>query len=427
MKHRLNNRRKFVIAILTMGALASACSDPTIIGSSADTIDDQEFSDSDQSDESTTSESTPIVLADEIVWTKCKADPQGESQCGELAVPFDYQDPSLGSFTLFLTRRPAGDQKFKVGSMLVNPGGPGFGGSSVAADAEYYFSDELLDRFDIIGWDPRGTGKSTPAVNCVDEYDDYFGIDSTPESPEEKQAIIDAVEGSLKRLQTDYIDLYQLHWPERGVNCFGLRDYPFKTATKDAENHLEILETLDDLIKQGKIKHIGLSNETPWGAMKYLQTSEQHNLPRMLTVQNSYSLIHRAYEVGMSEVSLRENLGLLVYSPLAQGVLTGKYLKGKSPEGARGTLFPNYITRYQTGASEAAVLKYLDIANRHQMTLTELSLAFVNQLPFVTSNIIGATKMEQLKENIKSINVTLSDEVLYQINAVHAVIPNPAP
>ena len=192
MKHRLNNRRKFVIAILTMGALASACSDPTIIGSSADTIDDQEFYDSDQSDESTTSESTPIVLAEEIVWTKCKTDPQGESQCGELAVPFDYQDPSLGSFTLFLTRRPAGDQKFKVGSMLVNPGGPGFGGSSVAADAEYYFSDELLDRFDIIGWDPRGTGKSTPAVDCVDEYDDYFGIDSTPESPEEKQAIIDA-------------------------------------------------------------------------------------------------------------------------------------------------------------------------------------------------------------------------------------------
>jgi pimeloyl-ACP methyl ester carboxylesterase len=192
MKHRLNNRRKFVIPILMMGALASACSDPTIIGSSADTIDDQEFYDSDQSDESTTPESTPSVSADEIVWTKCKADPQGENQCGELAVPFDYQDPSLGSFTLFLTRRPAGDQKFKVGSMLVNPGGPGFGGSSVAADAEYYFSDELLDRFDIIGWDPRGTGKSTPAVDCVDEYDDYFGIDSTPESPEEKQAIIDA-------------------------------------------------------------------------------------------------------------------------------------------------------------------------------------------------------------------------------------------
>lgn len=242
-----------------------------------------------------------------------------------------------------------------------------------------------------------------------------------------KQAIIDAVEGSLKRLQTDYIDLYQLHWPKRGVNCFGVRDYPYRTATKEAENHLEILETLQDLIKQGKIKHVGLSNETPWGAMKYLQTSEQHNLPRMSTIQNSYSLIHRAYEYGMSEVSLRENLGLLVYSPLAQGVLTGKYLKGKSPEGARGTLFPNYITRYQTEASETAVLKYLDIAKRHHMTLTELSLAFVNQLPFVTSNIIGATKIEQLKENIGSIHIELSDQILHEIEEVHTLIPNPAP
>ena len=242
-----------------------------------------------------------------------------------------------------------------------------------------------------------------------------------------KEALISAVEGSLKRLQTDYIDLYQLHWPERGVNTFGLRDYPFKTARAEAENHLEILETLDGLIKQGKIKHVGLSNETPWGTMKYLQASEQHDLPRMRTIQNSYSLIHRSYEYAMSEVSLRENIGLLVYSPLAQGVLTGKYLHGKSPEGARGTLFPNYITRYQTEASESAVLKYLDIANRHQMTLTELSLAFINQLPFVTSNIIGATNLEQLKENIGSINIELSDEILNEIEEVHNLIPNPAP
>lgn len=242
-----------------------------------------------------------------------------------------------------------------------------------------------------------------------------------------KEALVYAVEGSLKRLQTDYIDLYQLHWPERGVNTFGIRDYPYKTARAEAENHLEILETLNDLIKQGKIKHVGLSNETPWGTMKYLQASEQHDLPRMRTVQNSYSLIHRGYEIGMSEVSLRENIGLLVYSPLAQGVLTGKYLHGKSPEGARGTIFPNYITRYQTDASESAVLKYLEIANKHQMTLTELSLAYINQLPFVTSNIIGATKMSQLKENIGSINIELSDEILNEIEAVHHLIPNPAP
>jgi len=179
-----------------------------------------------------------------------------------------------------------------------------------------------------------------------------------------KKGITEAVENSLQRLQTDYIDLYQLHWPSRGVNCFGVRDYPFKTATKEAENHLEILETLNNFIKQGKIKHIGLSNETPWGTMKYLQASEQYNLPRPVTIQNSYSLIHRSYEVGMSEVSMRENIGLLAYSPLAQGVLSGKYLEGNLPEGARGTLFPRFIARYRNEGSDAAVLKYLEIAKK---------------------------------------------------------------
>lgn len=242
-----------------------------------------------------------------------------------------------------------------------------------------------------------------------------------------KRAIYEAVESSLKRLQTDYIDLYQLHWPERGVNCFGIRDYPYKNSNKEAENHLEILETLNDIIKQGKIKHVGLSNETPWGTMQYLQTAKEHNLPRMSTIQNSYSLIHRAYEYGMSEVSMRENIGLLVYSPMAQGVLSGKYLHGKWPEGARGTIFPNYITRYQTQLAEKAVIEYQKIAKKHGMTLAEMSLAFVNQLPFVTSNIIGATKMSQLKENIGSINIDLTDEIIAEINAVHDLIPNPAP
>ena len=242
-----------------------------------------------------------------------------------------------------------------------------------------------------------------------------------------KQNIIDAVEGSLGRLQTDYLDLYQLHWPSRGVNCFGIRDYPYKTSAKETENHLEILETLSDLVKQGKIKHIGLSNETPWGTMKYLQTSEQHNLPKISTIQNSYSLIHRGYEVGMSEVSMRENVGLLVYSPLAQGVLSGKYLKGNLPEGARGTLFPRFIARYMSESSLKAVTAYLKIANKHGLSLTELSLAYVNQLPFVTSNIIGATKMPQLKENINAINIHLSEEILNEIEAVHTLIPNPAP
>ncbi|OSY87127.1 aldo/keto reductase [Tenacibaculum holothuriorum] len=242
-----------------------------------------------------------------------------------------------------------------------------------------------------------------------------------------RKNISEAIEGSLKRLQTDYIDLYQLHWPDRGVNCFGVRDYPYKTSTKEAENHLEILETLNDFIKQGKIKHVGLSNETPWGTMKYLQTAEQHNLPRMATIQNSYSLIHRGYEVGMSEVSMRENIGLLAYSPLAQGVLSGKYLNGGQPEGARGTLFPRFIARYMTEGSQKAVAEYLKIAEKHGLTLAQLSLAYINQLPFVTSNIIGATKMSQLKENIDSINIELSDEVLSEIEAVHKAMPNPAP
>ncbi len=242
-----------------------------------------------------------------------------------------------------------------------------------------------------------------------------------------KQNITDAIEGSLQRLQTDYLDLYQLHWPSRGVNCFGVRDYPYQTATKEAENHLEILETLNAFVKAGTIRAIGLSNETPWGTMKYLQTAEEKNLVRPVTIQNSYSMIHRAYEAGMSEVSLRENIGLLAYSPLAQGVLSGKYIDGKSPEGSRGNLFPRFIARYMGDGSSEAVKRYQSIANKNGITLSELSLAFVNQLPFVTSNIIGATKMSQLKENINSINIELSEEILKEIEAVHQLIPNPAP
>lgn len=161
--------------------------------------------------------------------------------------------------------------------------------------------------------------------------------------------------------------------------------------------------------------------------MKYLQTAEEKGLPRMVTIQNSYSLIHRGYEYGMSEVSMRENIGLLAYSPLAQGVLSGKYLNGQTPEGARGTLFPRFIARYMSEGSLKAVEEYQKIAVKHGLTLSELSLAYINQLPFVTSNIIGATKMSQLKENINSINIDLSKEILGEIEAVHAIIPNPAP
>jgi len=242
-----------------------------------------------------------------------------------------------------------------------------------------------------------------------------------------KKNITEAIEASLQRLQTDYLDLYQLHWPSRGVNCFGVRDYPYQTATKEAENHLEILETLNAFVKAGTVRAIGLSNETPWGTMKYLQTANAHNLVRPVTIQNSYSMIHRAYEAGMSEVSMREDIGLLAYSPLAQGVLSGKYLDGKSPEGSRGNLFPRFIARYMGDGSLEAVKRYEAIAKKNRITLSELSLAFVNQLPFVTSNIIGATKMSQLKENIGSIYIELSEETLQEIAEVHAMIPNPAP
>lgn len=241
-----------------------------------------------------------------------------------------------------------------------------------------------------------------------------------------KRAIKEAVENSLKRLQTEYIDLYQLHWPERAANCFGVREYPYKKHTDKYENHLEILETLQGFIKEGKIRKIGISNETPWGAMQYLQTAKDHNLPRMATIQNSYSLLHRSYEYGMSEVSLRENIGLLAYSPLGFGVLSGKYLNGKKPADARATLFPNY-RRYSSPQSEKAVLEYQKIAKKHGLSLVEMSLAFVNQLPFLTSSIIGATKMDQLKENINSINIDLSEEIINDINEIQKIMPNPAP
>ena len=187
-----------------------------------------------------------------------------------------------------------------------------------------------------------------------------------------KRALKEAVENSLKRLQTEYIDLYQLHWPERGVNCFGEREYPYKTALAEAENHLEILETLNAFVIEGTIRQLGLSNETPWGTMQYLQTAKENNLPTMATVQNSYSLIHRSYEYGMSEVSLRENIGLLAYSPLGFGVLSGKYLNGKKPSDSRVAMFPNY-NRYSSVQSEKAVIEYEKIAQKHGLSLAEMS------------------------------------------------------
>ncbi len=239
-----------------------------------------------------------------------------------------------------------------------------------------------------------------------------------------KDAIKEAIHGSLTRLQTDYIDLYQLHWPERPINCFGTRDYPYYVESEWQDNFEAVLTSLQELVKEGKIRHIGLSNESPWGVMKYLELSRTKQLPRPVTIQNAYSLLHRSFEIGLSEVSLREQVGLLAYSPLAFGVLSGKYLIDNPADG-RVSLYPAY-NRYSSEQSAKAVKLYQAIAKKHNLSITQMALAFVNQLPFVTSNIIGATKMSQLKENIDSINVVLNKKVIEEINAVHGIFPSPA-
>lgn len=239
------------------------------------------------------------------------------------------------------------------------------------------------------------------------------------------ESIKEAINKELERLQTDYIDLYQIHWPERETNTFGTRDYKHNPNDAWQDNFNEVLYALEQHIKAGKIRHVGMSNEKAWGAMRYLEESKNHGLPRMKTIQNAYSLINRGFEGDMAEISIRENLGLLAYSPMAFGVLSGKYIKGTAADNARLKLFPRFA-RYSSEQSTEATKRYLKIAEDNGMTLAQMSLAFVNQQPFVTSNIIGATNLEQLKENIDSVNVTLSDVILKQINEVHDVIPNPA-
>ena len=241
-----------------------------------------------------------------------------------------------------------------------------------------------------------------------------------------KEALNAAVNNSLKRLRTDYLDLYQLHWPERDTKMFGVRDYVHNPNDKWDDNFNEILHSLDEIIKSGKIRQVGISNEGAWGAMRYLQEFKEHNLPRMVTIQNAYSLINRVFETDLAEVAHRENIGLLAYSPMAFGVLSGKYLKGTAADNARLKLFPRFA-RYSGATATAATKRYLKIAEDNNMSLAQMSLAFVNERPFLTSNIIGATNNEQLEENIDSINISLSKEVMDAINAVHTEIANPAP
>ncbi len=234
-----------------------------------------------------------------------------------------------------------------------------------------------------------------------------------------------ALDASLKRLQTDYLDLYQLHWPQREANFFGMLGFEVP-ADEHITPVLETLEALAEQVKAGKIRHIGLSNETPWGVMQFLHYAELAGLPRIVSVQNPYSLLNRLYEIGLAEASWRENVGLLSYSPLGFGVLSGKYLAGKNPEGARITLWPDYA-RYSNPAAVTATEAYVSLAENHGLDPAQMALAFVNSRPFLTSTIIGATTMEQLRSNVDSIKLTLSDEVLSSIEDIHNNHANPSP
>ena len=241
----------------------------------------------------------------------------------------------------------------------------------------------------------------------------------------DKKNLNEAIDSSLKRLKTDYIDLYQLHWPERKVPLFGVLDFEYDPNDNDWNQIEEVLENLQLLVKAGKIRYVGLSNETPWGMMKFLEIAKEKNLPRMMSIQNVYSLVNRVFDISNSEVSIREKCGLLAYSPLAGGRLSGKYLNDKNPKNARYTLWPRRFSRHHTNRGELAIEKYVNLAKKYNIKPSTFANAFVNDRPFVTSNIIGATSMDQLKENIDSANLTLSNEILDEIQDIHLSDPNP--
>jgi aryl-alcohol dehydrogenase-like predicted oxidoreductase len=234
-----------------------------------------------------------------------------------------------------------------------------------------------------------------------------------------------ACEQSLKRLQTDYIDLYQVHWPDRRSNFFGKLGYDHDPEEQSTPIE-ETLSALNELVDAGKVRHIGISNETPWGTMEYLRLAERNGHPRIASIQNPYNLLNRTFEVGGAEIAHREQVGLLAYSPLAFGTLTGKYLDGRRPDGARLTLYTRF-QRYATGRAEAATRAYAELAAEHGLSPTQLALAYVNSRPFVTSNIIGATSALQLRENLASASIQLSDEAQTGIEDLHKEFTYPCP
>ncbi len=241
------------------------------------------------------------------------------------------------------------------------------------------------------------------------------------------EKMTEAINDSLKRLQTDYIDLYQLHWPERNTNMFGKLGYEHKDKG-DWNKFEDVLGNLQKFVKEGKIREVGLSNETPWGVSKYLELAKEKNLPRMMSIQNPYSLLNRTYEIGLAEVSIREQIGLLAYSPLASGYLSGKYRNEKYPKGSRMERdWEFWKYRYNTPNLKNAVEEYYKISKKYNLDMSQMSLKFCELQPFMTSVIIGATTMEQLKTDIESVNVNLSDEVIKEINEVQKIYPNPCP